>query len=237
MFRLPDLPYDYDALEPVISAETLEFHHDKHHAKYVKVLNDLLQEAGESPDSLESVVRAAAGDPAAKKLFNNAAQTWNHTFFWTCMTPEAGEPGGDLAQAIGRDFGGLDQLKAAFVKEGETHFASGWVWLVAERGKLKVISTHDADDTLPREGITPLLVCDVWEHAYYLDFQNDRKSFLERWFDALPNWEFAAQQFAAAQGQGKVWRHPGPEAEDQAAGGTVERGERSEIKGSGTLHP
>ncbi len=210
MFKLPELPYAPDALEPVISARTMGYHHGKHHAKYVDNLNDLLKAAGETPASLEEVVKAAAGDPAKKKLFNNAAQTYNHTFFWTCMTGAKMAPSGDLAAAIDRDFGGLAGLREAFVTESLNHFASGWGWLAAEGDKLVVLSTHDADDLLPREGLTPLLTCDVWEHAYYLDHQNDRKAFLEAWFDNLVNWEFAAAQYDAARG--KEWGYPGPGA-------------------------
>jgi Fe-Mn family superoxide dismutase len=205
MFVLPDLPYAYEALEPTMSAETLRFHHDKHHAAYVKVLNELL---GDTPsESLEAVIRQAGPG----KLFNNAAQAWNHAFFWESMTPETRAPSGDLAAAVDAAFGGLAGLKEAFVKEGVGHFASGWVWLVAEGSALKVISTHDADDTLTKPGMTPLLVCDLWEHAYYIDKRNDRKAFLEGWFDALPNWGLAERQFAAAGGQGEVWTYPKPQ--------------------------
>jgi Fe-Mn family superoxide dismutase len=210
MFELPDLPYDHAALEPVISAATMHLHHDKHHKKYVDNTNDLLAKAGRTPASLEDVVREAAGDAASKGLFNNAAQIWNHTFFWVCMTPTKQAPQGDLAKAIDSAFGGLDALKAAFVKEGVGHFGSGWVWLAAEGGALKVLSTHDGEDLLTHSGLTPLIVCDLWEHAYYLDHKNDREGFLKAWFDALPNWDFAAQQYAAAQGKGEIWRHPTP---------------------------
>jgi len=211
MFVLPDLPYAYDALEPVISAQTFTFHHDKHHKTYVDTLNKLLEDAGQKPASLEDVVRDAAGDAAKKKIFNNAAQAWNHAFFWDSMSAAPQAPSGDLAKAIDETFGGLDKLKEAFVTEGIGHFGSGWVWLVSEGGKLKVISTHDADDTLPKDGVTPLLVCDLWEHAYYLDHQNNRKGFLEAWFDRAPNWDLAASQLAAAGGAGEVWTYPKPE--------------------------
>lgn len=211
MFILPELPYAADALEPVISARTLGFHHGKHHKAYVDTLNRLLGEAGRSAAALEDVVRATACEPADRKLFNNAAQAWNHAFFWACMSPERQAPDGDLLSEIGRAFGGLDGLKAAFVDEGVGHFASGWVWLVADDGALKVISTHDADDTLTRDGMVPLLVCDLWEHAYYLDHQNNRKGFLEAWFDTLPNWTRAAAQLASARGQGEPWRYPAPQ--------------------------
>jgi len=215
MFTLPDLPYAYDALAPVMSERTLHFHHDKHHATYVKTLSELLDKAGASPQTLEAVILGAskAGD---KKLFNNAAQAWNHSFFWVAMTPARQRPCGDLAAAVSDAFGDLAGLKKALVEEGVGQFGSGWVWLAADSGgRLTVRATHDADDTLTQANVTPLLVCDVWEHAYYLDHQNDRKGFLEAWFDALPNWEFAARQHAAAKGKGEPWRHPAPEARDE----------------------
>ena len=212
MFTLPKLPYGYDALEPVISRRTMEFHHDKHHGAYVKKTNELLEKAGTSARSLEEVIHDAAtgGD---KTLFNNAAQAWNHGFFWAAMTPTAEQPNDALAKAIEKAFGSLDELKETFVKDGAEHFGSGWVWLVADRsGALSVRTTHDADDTLTKTGIVPLLVCDLWEHAYYLDHQNDRKGFLEAWFERLPHWDFAAYQLAAAKGQGELWRYPAPVA-------------------------
>jgi Fe-Mn family superoxide dismutase len=146
-----------------------------------------------------------------KRLFNNAAQAWNHSFFWEAITARREAPTGDLASAIDGAFGALEALKTAFVAEGVGHLGSGWVWLVADRARrLTVRSTHDADDTVTQTNMTPLLVCDLWEHAYYLDYQNDRKGFLEAWFDALPNWRFAASQYAAAQEGGAPWRHPAP---------------------------
>jgi Fe-Mn family superoxide dismutase len=217
MFPLPDLPYAYGALAPTISERTLHFHHDKHHATYVKTLNALVEASGKSWPSLEAlIVEAARSGP--KKLFNNAAQAWNHAFFWTSMSPTRSAPAGDLAAAIAAAFSGQDKLKTAFVTAGAEHFGSGWVWLAADRGgALKVVSTHDADDTLTLQDLTPLLVCDLWEHAYYLDYQNDRKAFLETWFDALPHWDFAAHQLAAAKGKGEAWRYPAPTASAVAA--------------------
>lgn len=212
MFELPPLPYDHAALEPVISRATMHLHHGKHHQKYIDTLNDLLAEAGRSPRSLEDVVRDAAGDDQARKLFNNAAQAWNHTFFWNAMSARRQTAEGSLLQAVTRDFGSLEVLKAAFVKEGVAHFGSGWVWLAAEGETLKVLSTHDAEDLLIHQGLTPLLVCDLWEHAYYLDHKSDREGFLEAWFDALPSWSFAQGQYAAARGEGKTWTHPAPVA-------------------------
>jgi Fe-Mn family superoxide dismutase len=204
MFTLPDLPYPYEALEPTISANTLHFHHDKHHAAYVNALNGLLPEGDKRP--LEAVIREAGPG----KVFNNAAQAWNHAFFWDCMSADKAGPSAELTAAITEAFGDLAGLKEKFVAEGVGHFGSGWVWLAVQGGKLAVLSTHDADDTLTKDGITPLLVCDVWEHAYYLDHQNNRKGFLEAWFDVLPNWAFADAQFAAAKGQGEAWTYPEP---------------------------
>jgi Fe-Mn family superoxide dismutase len=216
MFILPDLPYAYDALGPVISERTMRFHHDKHHKAYVETTNKLVEAAGSAGQALEDVIRQArsSGD---KKLFNNAAQAWNHAFFWQAMAPGGGSADGDLAAAISGAFGDAGSLKAQFVKEGAEHFGSGWVWLVADREhKLQVRSTHDAEDMVTQPGLTPLIVCDLWEHAYYLDHQNDRKGFLEAWFDALPNWAFAAEQFAAAQGRGETWRYPAPQTQPAA---------------------
>lgn len=220
MYALPELPYAHDALEPIVSADTLRTHHGKHHKAYVDKTNELAAKAGLAGRPLEEVVREArrAGD---QKLFNNAGQAWNHAFFWNCMTPEYQPPSGDLAAAIDQAFGGLPGLKEAFVAEGVNHFASGWAWLVAGSDGLKVVSYHDADTPLVHEGVFPLLVCDVWEHAYYLDYKNDRKSFIERWFDQAANWSFAEAQLAAANGRGDAFRYPTPER-DAPAGGTGE---------------
>ncbi len=216
MYRLPELPYAADALAPYVSADTLRTHHGKHHATYVEKTNALAADAGLAGRPLEEVVREAnrRGDT---KLFNNAAQAWNHAFFWRCMRPAGGAPpSGHLKRAIEEAFGDLDSLGDAFVQEGAEHFASGWVWLARSSEGLKVISTHDADDTLVRDGLFPLLVCDVWEHAYYLDYKNDRKAFLERWFDNIANWDFAAAQLAASDGQGEGFRYPAPGADPEA---------------------
>lgn len=204
MIRLPPLPYAYEALEPTLSAETMRTHHDKHHAKYVETVNKLAPEAGLGDADLETIIREAEGRKLTK-LLNNAGQAWNHAFFWDGMTPEQGEAGGDLAGAIGEAFGGVAGLREAFVKEGASHFGSGWVWLAADAGRLSVLSTHDGE-TLAGKAQTPLLVCDLWEHAYYLDYKQDRKGFLERWFDTLANWRFAEAQLAAAQGRGEPWQ-------------------------------
>lgn len=206
MFILPELPYSPDALEPVLGGETLRTHHGKHHKKYVDTLNDLLQAAGEYPDSLEAVI---AAHPSGK-IFNNAAQSWNHGFFWECMTDGYAAPSGALAEAI-EAYGGLAKLKDDFVTEGVGHFASGWVWITADRsGGLKVISTHDAASALSADADAPILVCDLWEHAYYLDHKQDRKGFLEAWFDKLANWTFAADQLTAATSGSDGWTYPKP---------------------------
>lgn len=211
MFTLPDLPYAYDALEPTVSELTMRTHHDKHHKAYVDTTNALVEEKGLAGKTLEEVVKHAK-ESGEQKLFNQSGQAWNHGFFWESMTPETAKPEGALAEAIDKAFGSLDELKAKFVAEGVGHFASGWVWLVSDAGTLKVISTHDADDTLVRPGLKPLIVCDLWEHAYYLDTKNDRKAFLERWFDQLANWSFAGAQFDAARSGAKGWTYPAAKA-------------------------
>ena len=207
MFALPKLPYDYAALEPALSADTLHAHHDKHHKAYVDKTNELAGKAGLDGRPLEDVVRESQRK-GETKLFNNSAQAWNHAFFLECMTPDMAAPGSTLKAAVEQAFGSFDAFKDAFVQEGVDHFASGWVWLVRSSEGLKVISTHDADDTLIRDGLFPLLVCDVWEHAYYLDYKNDRKGFLTKWVDEVANWAFAERQLAASEGQGDGFRYP-----------------------------
>lgn len=210
MFALPDLPYAYDALQPVLSELTLRTHHDKHHARYVTVTNELLAERAVRPERLEDVVRqaSAAGD---RKLADNAGQAWNHAFFWESMSATAGAPAGSLRAAIEARHGGVDLLRAMFLAEGAGHFGSGWVWLIAKNGEISVATTHDGATALELDG-TPLLVCDLWEHAYYLDHRNDRAGFLAAWWDRLVDWDFVSRQFDAAQGQGAAWRYPGPTA-------------------------
>ena len=210
MIKLPDLPFAKDALAPVMSEIQLTIHHDKHHAKYVENLNKFLADAGETATSVEALVKANAGDPARKKWFNNAAQAWNHAFFWECLTPKSAAPSGDLRAAIDKTFGGLDGLKAKFVQEGVDHFGSGWVWLIARGGDLAVVTTHDAATPIVEAGVTPILTSDVWEHAYYLDYKNDRKAFLDAFFDKLANWTFAENQYAAAVSGGTGYAYPAP---------------------------
>ena len=217
MFILPDLPYPADALAPVISERTMRIHHGRHHRAYVKATNELVAAKGRALPSLEAVI-AAAQEAGEAKLFNAAAQAWNHAFFWLSLSPERRTPGGELREAIDTAFGGPDALKTALVAEGTGHFGSGWLWLAADSaGGLKVFSTHDAANPLGHVHLTPLLVCDLWEHAYYLDHQNERGAFLSAWFDALPNWAFAEAQFAARGGAGALWRYPAPQESPQPA--------------------
>jgi Fe-Mn family superoxide dismutase len=194
-FELPELPYAYDALEPYMSRETLEFHHDKHHKTYVDTANKLIQGTGLEDDSLDEVVRTSFKDPELKKLFNNAAQHWNHSAFWLSLSPkkETGIPGA-LQRRIESDLGGVDKFKKDFVAEGLAQFGSGWVWLVFDEGKLTIAKTGNADNP-PALGKTPLLTCDVWEHAYYIDYRNGREKFLNAFVDHLINWDYAAEQF------------------------------------------
>lgn len=226
MFKLPDLPYPYESLEPAVSATTMRTHHDKHHKTYVDTVNKLLSEANAPAQSLEAVVREAKGKD--QKLFNNAGQAWNHAFFWHSMAPKPAKPLGQFARAIDGAFGGLAGLKEKFVAKGVGHFGSGWVWLAVENGQVVICTTHDGDTLIARDACTPILLCDLWEHAYYLDYKNDRKGFLEKWFDEVANWEFAARQFAAALGDGEPYRYPAPDGmtRDQL-------GQTSQIKDSG----
>ena len=209
MYVLPPLPYDPDALAPTISGDTLRTHHGKHHRRYVDAVNELLN--GDASRPLEDVVRDAGRDSPGK-LYNNAAQAWNHAFFWSCMTPDRAPPSEDLLKVVGRAFDGLEGLRRRFVDEGANHFASGWAWLVARGGRLEVLSTHDAGSFDQLDAARPLLVCDVWEHAYYLDYKNDRQSFVEAWFDKVVDWRFVEAQLQAAQAGEPGWRYPPPAA-------------------------
>ena len=197
-FELPDLPYAHGALDPHISERTLEFHHDKHHATYVKNLNGLVQDTPLANESLEGVIKAVAGDASKAGVFNNAAQVWNHTFYWHSMKPGGGgTPSGALASKIDADLGGFDKFAEAFKTAGATQFGSGWAWLVLDGGTLKVTKTPNADLPLAH-GQTALLTVDVWEHAYYLDYQNRRPDYLSTFLDSLVNWDFAAENLAKA---------------------------------------
>jgi superoxide dismutase, Fe-Mn family len=200
-FELPPLPYPMNALEPQMSARTLEFHHGKHHKAYVDNANKLVQDTPLANKSLEEVIQATAKDEAKQGVFNNVAQIWNHNFFWKSMRPKGGgRPTGDLARAIDEAFGSYDKFREAFKTAGATQFGSGWAWLVVEGGKLKVDKTPNAVNPLVK-GIKPLLTYDVWEHAYYLDYQNRRPDFIDAFIDHLVNWDFAAENLARARAQ------------------------------------
>jgi superoxide dismutase, Fe-Mn family len=193
VFELPALPYPKDALAPHMSAETLEFHHGKHHKAYVDTLNTLTQGKPEESKSLEELIKTTEG-----KLFNQAGQVWNHTFFWNGMKPKGGgTPSGDLADAINRDFGGFDKFKSAFSAAAAGRFGSGWAWLVKSGNKLEIVDTINAGNPMT-DGKTPLLTLDVWEHAYYIDYRNARPKFIEAFFENLVNWDFVAQNLAKA---------------------------------------
>ncbi|MEZ5126357.1 MAG: superoxide dismutase [Thermoleophilia bacterium] len=196
-FELPPLPYAQDALEPHYSARTVSFHYGKHHQTYVDTLNKLVEGTDLEGRSLEEVIAAVQGQAEKQAVFNNAAQVWNHTFFWNSMKPGGGgEPSGELADKLRTSFGSIEQAVEAFKTAGVTRFGSGWAWLVAEGEDLKVVSTANAER--PATG-TPLLVVDVWEHAYYLDYQNLRALYLKTFFESLVNWDFAAQNLAAEE--------------------------------------
>ena len=191
-FTLPDLPFDRNALDPHMSAETFEFHHGKHHKAYVDKANGLIGDTDLEGASLTEVIGAAhqRGD---KSLFNNTAQIWNHSFFWQCLAPAGStRPSGKLRDMINADFGGEQQLLEQLSKESVNHFASGWGWLILNNGKLEVTSLHDAD-TPVAHGMTPLLTIDVWEHAYYIDYRNDRAKFVKSVLENIINWDFVAQ--------------------------------------------
>jgi Fe-Mn family superoxide dismutase len=197
-YELPALPYDYTALEPYITKSTLEFHHDKHHAAYVNNYNTAVAGTDLDSKSLEEVIKAVAGDASKAGLFNNAAQAWNHSFYWNCMKANGGgTPTGALADKIDADFGSFDKFVEAFKTAGATQFGSGWAWLVLDNGTLKVTKTLNAENPMTC-GQIPLLTMDVWEHAYYLDYQNKRPDYINTFITQLINWDFVADNFAAA---------------------------------------
>ncbi|HTE43053.1 MAG TPA: superoxide dismutase [Steroidobacteraceae bacterium] len=189
--QLPALPYANNALEPHMSARTLEFHHGKHHKTYVDTTNAAIANTELDKAELTTIIKTAheRGD---EKLFNNSAQAWNHSFFWNSLTPRQATPSAKITTLLNRDLGGLEGFKKAFKDEAVAHFGSGWTWLVLKGDKLVVASYHDADTPIVHAGVTPLLTCDVWEHAYYLDYQNERPKFLDSYLESLVNWEFAA---------------------------------------------
>jgi superoxide dismutase, Fe-Mn family len=197
-FSLPPLPYPEDALVPVISTTTIGFHYGKHHRAYVDNLNKAVEGTDLAHKSLEDIVKLTAADPARVAVFDNAAQDWNHTFYWQSMRPKGGgAPSGAIADHIKDSFGDYAKFRQEFATAAVTQFGSGWAWLVQDPDKkLKVVKTANADTPMAR-GINCLLTCDVWEHAYYLDYQNRRPDYVNAWLDHLVNWDFAARQLAA----------------------------------------
>ena len=196
-FTLPDLPYAHDALQPHMSAETLEYHHDKHHAAYVTNANKLLAGSGlEDKDEITIIKESFGANPG---LFNNAAQVFNHTFFFNGLTPNGGgaKMPGNLEAAINDAFGGFDKFREEFINAGITQFGSGWAWLALKDGELQIMKTPNAENPYVH-GAVPIIACDVWEHAYYIDYRNLRPKFLEVFVDHLANWEFAAANLEAA---------------------------------------
>ena len=192
-FTLAPLPWDEDALEPVISAKTISFHYRKHHQAYVDTLNTLAAGTKFADMTLENIVQATAGakDASEKKIFNNAAQVWNHDFYWRSLSPAKTQARGKLQDAIARDFGGTDALIAKLAEAGKDQFGSGWAWLVSKDGRLSVEKTANAETPMAG-GVNCLLTVDVWEHAYYLDYQNARPKYLEAVLGRILNWDFAA---------------------------------------------
>ncbi len=196
-FELPPLPFAESALEPTISARTLSFHHGKHHKAYVDKANSLIKGTDRAGKTPEDVIRATAKNPDESEIFNNAAQAWNHAFYWRSLSPTATKPEAALMDAIEKTFGGLDQLKDKLREAGMKQFGSGWAWLILENGKLAVTKTGNADTPIAH-GQTALLAIDVWEHAYYLDYQNEREKHLKTVLDKIVNWGFASQNFVQA---------------------------------------
>jgi len=195
-FELPDLPFAYDALEPYMSAESFEFHHDKHHAAYVTNGNKLLEGSDLSGKTMDEIIIAVSGDTAQAGLFNNIAQHWNHSFFWNCLKVNGGGTSlpGVIQAKIDSDLGGYEQFKADFINACMTQFGSGWGWLALDtNGKLEIVKTANADTPLAH-GKTALLTCDVWEHAYYIDYRNARPKYVESFVDNMINWDFVAEQ-------------------------------------------
>ena len=205
MFTLPPLPFAETALEPHMSAQTLKLHHGAHHKTYVETLNTLVTGTPLEGLELAEIVQKTAGtnDPDWQKIFNNAGQHWNHSFFWNSLSPSGGgKPRDELARAVERDFGTDADFREELVKQGKSHFGSGWLWVVLSRGTLRITTTHDADAPLVH-GETALITCDLWEHAYYLDHQNRRPAFLETWLDHLVNWDFAEANLSQARSSAK----------------------------------
>ena len=193
-FELPSLPYANDALAPYMSAETLDFHHGKHHQTYVTNLNNLIKDTDLQNSSLEEIVIKSSKDSSMAGIFNNAGQHWNHILFWQCMKPNGGGSiPSELEKKLNEDFGSVDKFKEAFIQAGTTQFGSGWAWLAVNNGKLVVTKSANASNPLV-DGMKPILGCDVWEHSYYIDYRNKRPDYLKAFLDSLVNWEFVASQ-------------------------------------------
>jgi superoxide dismutase, Fe-Mn family len=188
-FKLPPLPHDAAAFAPHISAETFDYHHGKHHKAYVDKTNELAKEAGQGDLSLVDLIGKAKKGP----LFNNAAQLWNHSFFWQCLSPEAQKPAKALQSKIDDAFGSTEAMIEAFTEEAVAHFGSGWAWLVLKGDKLAITSLHDADTPIAHDDMKPLFTLDVWEHAYYIDYRNERPKFIEAVLKNCVNWDFVGQ--------------------------------------------
>jgi Fe-Mn family superoxide dismutase len=197
-FSLPKLPYEENALEPVVSAKTISFHYGKHHKAYVDNLNRLVVGTPYEQMGLEEIVKKSAGNDKDKGIFNNAGQIWNHNFYWESMTPKGGSPAGKIADAIKSSFGGIKEFNEAFQKAAVGQFGSGWAWLVkGAGGKLEIVTTSNAGTPLTTDA-TPLLTLDVWEHAYYVDYQNKRPDYAAAVIEKLLNWDFAAKNLSAS---------------------------------------
>ena len=203
-FELIPLPYDPEALAPAISAETLSYHHGKHHQAYIDKTNKAIAGTDLEGEDLETVIGRARGSDQG--LFNNAAQSWNHGFYWHSLSPAAIDPSGELADNIDKSFGSFDELKKQFAERGTGHFASGWVWLADKGGTLSIEETHDGDTLADSKDARPLLTIDLWEHAYYLDHQNKRPDYLKAVIDKHLDWDFAAENLA----RGATWTYPAP---------------------------
>jgi Fe-Mn family superoxide dismutase len=202
-FKLPALPWEQSALDPVISARTIDLHYGKHHATYVKKLNELVAGTRFAELPLEHVIAETVGKEEHKKIFNNAAQAWNHTFFWNSLRPaSAAAPKADLAKRIQSDFGGLETFRKDFAEAAVECFGSGWAWLIERDGKLEILATSNAGTPITM-GATPLLTIDVWEHAYYLDYENRRPEFAKAVIDRLLNWDFAQQQLQRSHSESR----------------------------------
>ncbi|MGE3624006.1 MAG: superoxide dismutase [Bdellovibrionales bacterium] len=197
-FAFPPLPFAKEALEPYMSGKTLEFHHGKHHKGYVDTLNKLVAGTSMEKASLEDIIENTAEDEKQRSVFNNAGQVWNHNFFWNSLKPSSGAPQGEIAREIDKAFGDLDGFKTKFKEAATTQFGSGWTWLVADRGKLDIVKTGNAVNPLI-SGQTALLTCDVWEHAYYLDYQNRRADMVQAFLDHLINWDFVTANLQKAK--------------------------------------